>query len=428
MRDARAPPPAARRAGRRPSGCATRRTVLKEQLRQRLSEPGVPVRQRHQRRARPWGPARPSRATSRRPPAPCWWRREGIAPRPRQLLRRRMNGNGAANGKLNGSEVELLAPAGRAVAARQHRRCARRLRQGGRPGARGRRGADAGGRPASARGQSRRGRGRVPAPDRARQGRQRQRDGGSCAIAATPCWATCWPRARSTTRRWPPTREAQREVKALLERDAEHVGLRRDLSVTYDRIGDMHAAKGELDAALESYRQQPRDRRGAGHARSGQARCGSTICPSATTASARCSTRRAIATAALASFRKGLAIAKALALRDPDNVQWQWDLSASHDRIGDVADRPGQARGGAGQLPPRARDRRGAGQARSRPRRLAARPGGQLPQDRLARGASAIPARRASCWRRAAPSSTAWPTSPPTRRSGAPTSPGSTRC
>ena len=33
--------------------------------------------------------------------------------------------------------------------------------------------------------------------------------------------------------------EAQREVKALLERDAEHAGLRRDLSVTYDRIGDI---------------------------------------------------------------------------------------------------------------------------------------------------------------------------------------------
>ena len=40
--------------------------------------------------------------------------------------------------------------------------------------------------------------------------------------------------------------------------------------------------------------------------------------------------------AALASFRKGLAIAKALALREPDSVQRQWDLSASHDRIGDV--------------------------------------------------------------------------------------------
>ena len=60
-----------------------------------------------------------------------------------------------------------------------------------------------------------------------------------------------------------------------------------DLSVSYDRIGELLEKKGDRDGAL-------------------------------------------------ASFRKGLAIAKALALRDPDNVQWQWDLSASHDRIGDV--------------------------------------------------------------------------------------------
>ena len=38
----------------------------------------------------------------------------------------------------------------------------------------------------------------------------------------------------------------------------------------------------------------------------------------------------------LASFRKGLEIARSLTLRDAGNVQWQWDLSASHDRIGDI--------------------------------------------------------------------------------------------
>src|SRR5262249_46321946 len=35
-------------------------------------------------------------------------------------------------------------------------------------------------------------------------------------------------------------------------------------------------------------------------------------------------------------FRQGLDIAQSLVQRDADNVQWQWDLSASHDRIGDV--------------------------------------------------------------------------------------------
>ena len=129
--------------------------------------------------------------------------------------------------------------------------------------------------------------------------------------------------------------EAQREVKVLLERDAEHVGLRRDLSVTYDRIGDMHAAKAELDAALESYRHSleiaealaARDARSAvwQHDLSvSYDRIGDLL------------DKKGDREDALANFRKSLAIAKALTLRDPDNVQWQWDLAASHDRIGDA--------------------------------------------------------------------------------------------
>jgi tetratricopeptide (TPR) repeat protein len=129
--------------------------------------------------------------------------------------------------------------------------------------------------------------------------------------------------------------QAQREVKALLERDAEHVGLRRDLSVTYDRIGDMHAAKGDLDAALESYRmsleiaetQAKSDPQSAvwQHDLSvSHDRIGDLL------------EKKGDRDGALASFRNSLALAKALVVRDPGNAQWQWDLSASHDRIGDV--------------------------------------------------------------------------------------------
>ncbi|MBK9327119.1 MAG: hypothetical protein IPN00_12635 [Hydrogenophilales bacterium] len=39
---------------------------------------------------------------------------------------------------------------------------------------------------------------------------------------------------------------------------------------------------------------------------------------------------------ALAAYRKGLAIAEALAARDPANTEWQRDLSVSFDRIGNV--------------------------------------------------------------------------------------------
>jgi hypothetical protein len=50
---------------------------------------------------------------------------------------------------------------------------------------------------------------------------------------------------------------------------------------------------------------------------------------------------------ALASYRKGLAIGETLAKRDPENTQWQRDLSVSHDRIGDVLVAQGD---GAGAL------------------------------------------------------------------------------
>jgi tetratricopeptide (TPR) repeat protein len=129
--------------------------------------------------------------------------------------------------------------------------------------------------------------------------------------------------------------QAQREVKALLERDAEHVGLRRDLSVTYDRIGDMHAAKAELDAALESYRRSLEIAEALAKADPQSAvwqhdlsvshdRIGDLL------------EKKGDREGALASFGNSLAIAKALALRNPDNTHWQWDLAASHDRIGDA--------------------------------------------------------------------------------------------
>jgi tetratricopeptide (TPR) repeat protein len=129
--------------------------------------------------------------------------------------------------------------------------------------------------------------------------------------------------------------EAQREVKALLERDAEHVGLRRDLSVTYDRIGDMHAAKAELDGALESYRRSleiaetlakhdPQSAVWQHDLSVSHDRIGDLL------------EKKGDREGALASFNNSLAIAEALALRDPRNAHWQWDLSASHDRIGDA--------------------------------------------------------------------------------------------
>jgi tetratricopeptide (TPR) repeat protein len=129
--------------------------------------------------------------------------------------------------------------------------------------------------------------------------------------------------------------EAQREVRELLERDVQQMGLKRDLSVTCDRIGDMHAANGDVEAALASYRESLEIAEALAKGDSESSvwqrdlsvsydRIGELL------------DKKGDREGALESFRKGLAIARALVLRDPDNVQWQWDLSASYDRIGDV--------------------------------------------------------------------------------------------
>jgi len=67
---------------------------------------------------------------------------------------------------------------------------------------------------------------------------------------------------------------------------------------------------------------------------------------------------------ALAAFRRGLAIAEALAARDRANTQWQRDLPISHDRIGDVLVAQGD---GAGALAVSAEPRDCGGAGRTRP-------------------------------------------------------------
>jgi tetratricopeptide (TPR) repeat protein len=129
--------------------------------------------------------------------------------------------------------------------------------------------------------------------------------------------------------------EAHEEVKGLIGGDAGNAGLKRDLSVTCDRIGDMHAAKGDIAAALASYRQslEIAEELARGDPASmvwqhdlsvSYDRVGDLLAKAGDYAGA------------LERFRRSLDIANTLVARDPDNVQWQWDLSASHDRIGDV--------------------------------------------------------------------------------------------
>jgi tetratricopeptide (TPR) repeat protein len=129
--------------------------------------------------------------------------------------------------------------------------------------------------------------------------------------------------------------EAQRGVKALLQHEPDNASYQRALSVTCDRIGDMHARKRDLGAALSSYRSGLEIVEGLSRKDPDNAvwqhdlsvshdRIGEVL------------DKQGDRAAALASFSKGLAIAQSLARREPESVQRQWDLSASHDRVGDV--------------------------------------------------------------------------------------------
>ena len=68
---------------------------------------------------------------------------------------------------------------------------------------------------------------------------------------------------------------------------------------------------------------------------------------------------------ALAAYRRGLAIAEALATRDPANTQWQRDLSDQPEQDRRRAGGPGRRAGGAGGLSPGPGHPRSAGGARS---------------------------------------------------------------
>ena len=112
-------------------------------------------------------------------------------------------------------------------------------------------------------------------------------------------------------------------IDRLAKSDPGNAGWQHDLSVAYDKVGDVQMAQGDLAGALKSY-------------------------------------------------NDSLAISDRLAKSDPGNAGWQRDLSASYDKVGDVQLAQGDLRG-AEILPRQPRHQGPSGEIRSRQRRLAAR-------------------------------------------------------
>ncbi len=139
--------------------------------------------------------------------------------------------------------------------------------------------------------------------------------------------------------------EAQREVLALLEGDAENVALQRDLSVTCDRVGDVLLAKGDTVGALENLRGGLEIAEALAERDSGNLGWQHDLSVSLDRVGEALS-KMGDLDAAYACYRKGFAISERLASQHPDRLEWLWDLSQSYERLGDILmalDRPAEA-------------------------------------------------------------------------------------
>ena len=205
----------------------------------------------------------------------------------------------------------------------------------------------------------------------------------------------------------------------LAAQDPSNTEWQRDLSVSFNKIGDVQSARGNLDAALKAYQDSARHR-----ARSSPRRTRATAewqrdLSVSFNKIGDVQSARGNLDAALKAYQDSLAIAEKLAAQDPSNTEWQRDLSVSFEQDRRRAERAGQSRRRAQGLPGQARHRREAGRAGPEQHRVAARPLGQLRQHRRraeARGAISTPRSRPTRTaleiqreaRRAGPSNAGW--------------------
>ena len=140
----------------------------------------------------------------------------------------------------------------------------------------------------------------------------------------------------------------------LAKSDPGNAGWQRDLSVSYDKVGDVLVAQGNLPEALKSYRDglaiadrlAKSDPGNAGWQRDLSVsfnKVGDVLVAQGNLPDA------------LKSYRDSLAIADRLAKSDPGNAGWQRDLSVSFDKRRRRAGGAGQPAGGAEILPRRPR-------------------------------------------------------------------------
>ena len=137
------------------------------------------------------------------------------------------------------------------------------------------------------------------------------------------------------TTAYPDLRQSVANFKDLTVQDPSHAGWQRDLSVSFDKVGDVLVAQGRLEEALGAYQDSlaiaqhlaEQDPSHAGWQRDLSVsfdKVGDVL-----VAQGRLEE-------ALGAYQDSLAIAQHLAEQDPSHAGWQRDLSVSFNKIGDV--------------------------------------------------------------------------------------------
>jgi tetratricopeptide (TPR) repeat protein len=121
----------------------------------------------------------------------------------------------------------------------------------------------------------------------------------------------------------------------LARSDPGNADWQRDLSVSYDQIGDVQVAQGDLAGALKSYHDSLAIRERLAKSDAGNAGWQRDLWVSYIRVG-DVQVAQADLAGALKSYRDSLAIAERLALSDPGNAGWQFDLGISNERIGSV--------------------------------------------------------------------------------------------
>jgi tetratricopeptide (TPR) repeat protein len=130
----------------------------------------------------------------------------------------------------------------------------------------------------------------------------------------------------------------------LAKSDPGNADRQRDLSVTYEKVGDVLRAQGDFAGAEKSYRDSLGIRDRLAKSDRGNAEWQRDLSV-AYNKVGDVQVKQGDLAGAEKSYRDSLAIRDQLAKSDPSNAEWQRDLSVSYNRVGDVQGKQGDLAG-----------------------------------------------------------------------------------